>query len=254
MVHVIGLQERVAYHTCCFIAHTILTRGISGLLAAPAMTQDAEHKLTILDACSYVGIVTSNTWKSASTSLQLLISMVSKTILLWKPLPCSESFTGRLKVNWAGHSITALVIFHSVSTQGCRIAISLFRDILKLFRTDNRALKRCFCKFVAHVPPGKAGKTEFVKFHTHPDLWATCSSRLSLSAATSFPEFASLSPHPKSYMSHGYIQQAPSRPYHGQYCPAPTLGFCLISPTTKNIHRCPPCALQSMLPNFLITC
>lgn len=58
MVHVTRLQERVAYLTCCFIAHTTLTRGISGLLAGPAVIWAAEHKLTVLDACSYVGIIT----------------------------------------------------------------------------------------------------------------------------------------------------------------------------------------------------
>lgn len=95
------------------------------------------------------------------------------------------------------------------------LPLAFLEIFLKLFRTHNGALEKCCCQFVTCVPPGKASKAEFVKLYTHPDLWATHSSRPSLPATTSLTEFASLSPHPKSYMSHQCIQGAPSGPYHG---------------------------------------
>lgn len=179
MVHVIGLQERVAYHTCCFIARAILTRGISSLLAAPAMTQDAEHKLTILDACSCVGIVT---FKYLKHSIHLTTALnfhgeqnnsaLEASSMQWELHWAPEGELSRSQHHQLWWSFT--VYLH----RDAELPLAFLEIFLKLFRTDNRALEKCFCKFVACVPPGKADKTEFVKFHTHPDLWATSSSSL----------------------------------------------------------------------------
>lgn len=79
----------------------------------------------------------------------------------------------------------ALQIFVSVSIQCSKIAISLFwRYLLNLFRMDNRALEKGYCKLFICVSPGERAETEFVKLQTHPGLRAASSP--SVPATTSF--------------------------------------------------------------------
>lgn len=173
----------------------------------------------------------SNTWNTASTSLQLFISMVCKVILPREPLPYRGGFTGHLKEKRGGHSITSFGGF----SQGFRIAIGCFGHTFKALQDRELGCGESFCKFVTGVPSDKVGKSEVVKLHTHPDVWATHSSRVFLFLPLSYclslhPYF--LTPKATHHMDTNIYTTSTQ---HSQWCPALTLG---VSPNFPCNTRC----------------
>lgn len=176
--------------------------------------------------------------ETASTSLPVFISMVHRTILPRDHLLCSGSFMRYLKAKWDDHSTTS---FGDLSQ--CKIHTEIQNCHWPFWRHflsssgQVTGLWRSAAAKVSYPCPSMGGRQDWICEASYRP-WSL-GNTLSRLISTCLPHSVSwhlhlLTPIATDHMD--IYNTHPARPYHGQRCPAQTLGISPDFPYNKKPH------------------